>query len=166
MFIIINFNPHIREGKDLLLSLYCSLIYPHLIYGNIVWGNNYKTRLDSLIKIKKKVVRVITFSSYTESSKPPFQKLEILNVNQLNNKQTRSFFWLTYLTISSRIILEIFTFWIVNFIRMLHGEAIIYISSFTEQTTAIIQYSVKGRISIPDDLRNTSFPSTTTPPNF
>ena len=92
MFIIINFNPHIREGKDLLLSLYYSLIYPHIIYGNIVWGNNYKTRLDSLIKIKKKVVRVITFSSYTESSKPPFQKLEILNVNQLNNKQTRSFF--------------------------------------------------------------------------
>ena len=36
--------------------------------------------------------------------------------------------------------------WIVNFIRMLHDEAIIYISSFTEQTTAIIQYSVKGRI--------------------
>ena len=42
--------------KDLLLILYYSLIYPHLIYGNIVWGNNYKTRLDSLIKIQKKVL--------------------------------------------------------------------------------------------------------------
>ena len=50
--------------KDLLVSLYYSLIYPHLIYGNIVWGNNYKTRL---------------FSSFTESSKLLFQKLEILN---------------------------------------------------------------------------------------
>ena len=58
----------------MLLSLYFSLIYPHLIYGNIVWGNNYKTRIDSLIKIEKKVVRVITFSSYTESSKPLFTK--------------------------------------------------------------------------------------------
>ena len=29
---------------------------------------------------------------------------------------------------------------------MLLGDTIIYISSFTEQTTAIIQYSVKGRI--------------------
>ena len=75
-------------GKDLLLSLYYSLIYPHLIYGNIVWSNNYKTRLESLIKIQKKVVRVITFSSYTESSKPLFQKLEILHVSQLNNQQT------------------------------------------------------------------------------
>ena len=67
------------------------MIYPHLIYGNIVWGNNCKTRIDSLIKIEKKVVRVITFSSYTESSKPLFQELEILNVNQLTNKQTISF---------------------------------------------------------------------------
>ena len=48
------------------------MTYPHLIYGNIVWGNNYKTRIDSLIKIEKKVVRVITFSSYT--SKPLFTK--------------------------------------------------------------------------------------------
>ena len=82
MFIIINFNSHIREGNDLLLSLYFSLIYPHLIYGNVDRGNNYKTRIDSLIKIEKKVVRVITFSSYTESSKPLFQNLEIVNVNQ------------------------------------------------------------------------------------
>ena len=44
---------------------------------------------------------------------------------------------LTYLITSYRI---------VNFIRMLHGEAMICMSSFTEQTTAIIQYSVKGRI--------------------
>ena len=78
-------------GKDLLLSLYYSLIYPHLIYGNIVWGNNNKTRLDSLqVKIQKKGVRVITFSSYTELSKPLFQKLEIPNfsnvINQLNKQ--------------------------------------------------------------------------------
>ena len=44
--------------------------------------------LDSLIKIQKKVVRDVTFSSYTESSKPLYQKLEILNGKQLNNQQT------------------------------------------------------------------------------
>ena len=79
-------SPFYREGF-IIKSVSYSLIYPHLIYGNIVWGNNYKTRLDSLIKIQKKVVRVITFSSYTESSKPLFPKLEIPNViNQLNNQ--------------------------------------------------------------------------------
>ena len=63
--------PFYREG--FISKSVFSLIYPHLIYGNIVLGNNYKTRL---------------FSSYTKSSKLLFQKLEILNVNQLNNQQT------------------------------------------------------------------------------
>ena len=81
-------SPFIKE--DLLLNLYYSLVQPHLIYCNIVWGNNYNTRLDSLIKMQKKVGRVITFSSHTESSLPLFQKLEILNVEQLNNQQTVS----------------------------------------------------------------------------
>ena len=55
------------------------------------WSHRILIRLsslDSLIKIQKKVVHVITFSLYTESSKPLFQKLEILNVKQLNNRQT------------------------------------------------------------------------------
>ena len=58
-------------------SVKFSLIYPHLVYGNIFWGNNYKTGQDSLIKTQKKVVLVITFSSYTESSKPLIQKLDM-----------------------------------------------------------------------------------------
>ena len=73
--------------EDLLWSL-----YPHLTYGNIggdnIWGDNYTTRLDSLIKMQKEVVRVITFSSYTEWSKPLFQNLEIPNVDQINDQQT------------------------------------------------------------------------------
>ena len=52
-------SPFITE--DLLLSL-----YPHLTYGDVVWGSNYMTRLDSLIKMQKEVVRVITLSSYTQ----------------------------------------------------------------------------------------------------
>ena len=44
--------------------------------------------LDSLIKMQEEVVRVITFPSYTESSKPLFQNWEILNDEQLNNQQT------------------------------------------------------------------------------
>ena len=77
--------------EDLLWSL-----YPHLTYGNIggdnIWGDNYTTRLDSLIKMQKEVVRVITFSSYTEWSKPLFQKLEIPNVDQINDQQTILFY--------------------------------------------------------------------------
>ena len=42
-----------REGF-IIKSVLLILIYPYLIYGNIVWGNNYKPRLDSLIKIQRK----------------------------------------------------------------------------------------------------------------
>ena len=38
--------------------------------------------------MQKKVVCIINFSSHTESSKSLFQKLQILNVDQINNQQT------------------------------------------------------------------------------
>ena len=87
-FFVLGDNDNFYREGFIIKSVLLILIYPYLIYGNIVWGNNYKPRLDSLIKIQKKVERVITFSSYTESSKLLFQKLEILNVYQLNNQQT------------------------------------------------------------------------------
>ena len=55
-----------------LKMLYSSLIYPYLFYGNIVWANNYPTRLDKTLKIQKKALRVITFSSYKALSRPLF----------------------------------------------------------------------------------------------
>ena len=61
--------------KPLLKILYNSLIYPYLYYGNIVWANNYPTRLDKLLKLQKKALRVTTFSSYKAPSLPLFQKL-------------------------------------------------------------------------------------------
>ena len=41
-----------------------------------------------MTRLQKKVVRVITFFLHTESSKPLFQKLEILNFDQLKNQLT------------------------------------------------------------------------------
>ena len=46
--------------------LYYSLVYPYLTYGNLIWGNTYKKRIQKLINIQKKIIRLITFKSYTE----------------------------------------------------------------------------------------------------
>ena len=62
-----------------------SLIYPYLHYGNIVWANNYPSRLDKLLKLQKKALRVITFSSYKAPSLPLFQKLNLLGINKIND---------------------------------------------------------------------------------
>ena len=61
-------------NQPLLKILYNSLIYPFLHYANIVWANNYPTRLDKLLKLQKKALRVITFSSYKAPFRPLFQK--------------------------------------------------------------------------------------------
>ena len=87
---------------------------------------------------------MLTFSSYTESSKPLFQKLGILNVNQLNNQQTILFMIDLF---NNKLLYNFRDIYILN--SQLHSYAtwhsnIMYISSFTKQTVAIIQYSEKG----------------------
>ena len=72
-------------NQALLKILYNNLIYPYLYYGNIVWANNYPTRLDKLLKLQKKALRVITFSLYKAPSLPLFQKLNLLDINKIND---------------------------------------------------------------------------------
>ena len=64
--------------KDILKSLYYTLIYPFLIYGLIAWGNTYNTTLQPIYILQKKAVRVITFSSFDHHSNPLFKLLDII----------------------------------------------------------------------------------------
>ena len=44
-----------------LRTLYLALLYPYLQYGTIVWwGSMYKTTLNRLIVLQKRITRVIT----------------------------------------------------------------------------------------------------------
>src|SRR3984893_16336859 len=45
--------------KKCLISLYYSLIYPHLSYCIIVWGSAYNTALHRLIILQKRAIRTI-----------------------------------------------------------------------------------------------------------
>ena len=42
-----------------LYTLYCSLFLPYIYYCSEIWGNTYKTKLNSIILIPKKVIRAI-----------------------------------------------------------------------------------------------------------
>ena len=63
-----------------LKLIYYALVYPYLIYGNLIWGNTYKSRIQKLVNIQKKIVRLMTFKSYFDSSEPIFKDLQILNL--------------------------------------------------------------------------------------
>ena len=67
-----------------LLTLYHTMIYPYLNYCNNIWGSTYPTRLLSIFKTQKKIVRIMTFSNYNDDTRPLFESLKILNIHQLN----------------------------------------------------------------------------------
>ena len=69
----------VRRGtKDILKSLYYTLIYPFLTYGLIAWGNTFNTTLHPIYILQKKAVRVIIFSSFDHHSSPLFKLLGII----------------------------------------------------------------------------------------
>ena len=78
-------------SKCTLLSLYNTLILPYLNYGNIVWGNCCKTKLDDILLLQKKAVRICTHSSFLEHTDPLFNKLKVLKIDDINELQTAIF---------------------------------------------------------------------------
>ena len=46
-------------GKDALLSLYYTLIFPYLTYCNQVWGSTFKYNINTLNKLQKRAIRII-----------------------------------------------------------------------------------------------------------
>jgi hypothetical protein len=62
-----------------LVTLYNSLILPHLNYGVLLWGS----KADKLEKIQKRVVRIITCSKYNAHTNPIFKKLSLLKATHI-----------------------------------------------------------------------------------
>ena len=78
---------------DILVNLYYSLIYPFLTNALIVWGNTYKSTIDPIFILQKKVIRLITFSGYFEHTNSLFATLKILKVHDLAFYQTDLFMY-------------------------------------------------------------------------
>ena len=70
-----------------LRSLYCSLVLPYFQYCNIAWGNTYPTNLKKLTVLQKKAIRRISHSSPRARTSPLFTKLNLLNLECINNYQ-------------------------------------------------------------------------------
>ena len=67
--------------KNCLLSLYYSLIYPHLSYCIIIWGCASKTLTNKLLILQKLGVRIIDKANYYKCHTDPiYTKLKLLKV--------------------------------------------------------------------------------------
>ena len=77
--------------KSSLIMLYNTLILPYINYCNIVWGNCSTTRLNHILLLQKKAVRICTNSFYLMHTNPLFHQLKILKVDDINVLQTSLF---------------------------------------------------------------------------
>ena len=87
-----------------LFKLYHSLVYPYLYYGNIIWGSTYKTNLNRLKILQKRIVRIITKSSYDAHTAPLFHNYHLLNLDNIHTLQVGLFMF----TVNSKTIPSIF----------------------------------------------------------
>ena len=69
--------------RQILINLYYSLVFPYLIYCNEVWGHANNIYTDSLVKLQKKIIRIITHSYYNAHTEPLFRQLNILDFHKL-----------------------------------------------------------------------------------
>ena len=70
-------------GLPTLKMVYFSLVHPYLSYCCTTWGGAAASTLLPLFRLQKKIVRIITFSSYDAHSSPLFHKLKILPLDYL-----------------------------------------------------------------------------------
>ena len=80
-----NLNP------DSLLTLYYSIIYPHLIYCVEVWGNACAVHITSLFKLQKKAVKMIRSVPVRHPSDPLFREMKLLKLSQIHSLFTLIF---------------------------------------------------------------------------
>lgn len=79
--------------KNVLITLYHSLIYSHLSYCNIVWGNTHPTYLNRLFILQKKAIRIITLSDYRAHTSHLFKDLKILTLSDIHRFQLGIFMY-------------------------------------------------------------------------
>ena len=70
-------------NKKALIGLYHSYIYPYFIYCIESWGNASNCHLDPLFVIQKRILRILTFSSYDVPSDSLFKHTNILPLYKL-----------------------------------------------------------------------------------
>jgi len=73
--------------RDILRTLYFSLIYPYLIYCCIIWGSASATALHKLEVLQNRTVRIITRSPFRASASPIYKQLNILKLCDVRRLQ-------------------------------------------------------------------------------
>lgn len=69
--------------KNILMTLYHTMIQPYLFYCHLIWGTTYKTYLDQLEKLQKRAVRTICNLRKYDHTEKHFKELKIIKLADL-----------------------------------------------------------------------------------
>ena len=76
-------NRNTLTNTPTLELIYHTLAYPHLQYCISSWGGASKTTLNSLLIKQKIITRIILKKPYLSPSKPLFEQLQFLKIQQI-----------------------------------------------------------------------------------
>ena len=63
---------------DAIVDLYYASVHSLLFFSLISWGNSYEFNLHPVFLFQKRVIRIITFSSFLEHISPFFKSLKTM----------------------------------------------------------------------------------------
>ena len=69
--------------RPTLINLYYTFVYPYFSYCIHVWGKSYKTYVERIVKIQKKIVRMICNAKYLDHTDPLFLECKLLKVKSI-----------------------------------------------------------------------------------
>ena len=69
--------------SETMVTMYYSFIYPYFNYCIHVWGSTYKTYLNKVLLLQKRVVRIISGVDRQTHTRPLFTSLALLDINKL-----------------------------------------------------------------------------------
>ena len=81
---------------NVMKNVYYSLIYSYIVYATEVWRSAFKTELNKIFVLQKRVMRLLTFNDVYPSiplspTAPIFAKLNALKVDDIYSHQVSKF---------------------------------------------------------------------------
>ena len=77
--------------RNILRTLYLTLIYPQLTYCLTIWSGTCKTYLSNIMVLQKRAIRHISFASYNDHTSKLFSSLHLLKLQDLINLRVALF---------------------------------------------------------------------------
>ena len=85
LYNVIGIMNRIKEkvDSDILITVYNTLMLPHLSYCCEIWGNTYCSRLKDIVILQKRAMRLIDKADFTAHTSPIFKKYNVLKFTDL-----------------------------------------------------------------------------------